>query len=110
MSDHPKMKAIVFAGGIGSQMWPLSRKSSPKQFEPIIEGKSTLQLTIERRRPEFDWSDIYISTGRQYVDIIKAQLPQIPASNIIGEPEMRDVGPAVGYLLSIIEKTAPHTP
>jgi mannose-1-phosphate guanylyltransferase len=105
-----KMKAVIFAGGIGTRMWPLSRKKSPKQFEAIIEGKSTLQLSVERLRPDFDWNDIYISTGEQYRPIILAQVPQIPPENVIGEPQMRDVAPAVGYLMSIIAKKDPDTP
>jgi mannose-1-phosphate guanylyltransferase len=110
MTNHPRMKAIIFAGGIGTRMWPLSRKNSPKQFEPIIEGKSTLQLTVERIRPEFHWKDIYISTGAQYRNLIVNQLPEIPQSNIIVEPEMRDVAPAVGYLMTILSKNDPDTP
>ena len=106
----PQMKAIVFAGGIGTRMWPLSRKKSPKQFEPIIDNQSTLQLTVDRLRPEFAPENIYISTGIQYVPLIKKQLPFIPEKNIIGEPEMRDVGPAVGYLMAIIAKTDPNSP
>lgn len=114
MAEAPKkekpMKAVIFAGGVGTRMWPLSRKCSPKQFEPIIEGKSTLQLAVERIRPEFAWEDVYISTGEVYREIITKQLPQIPDQNIIGEPEMRDVAPAVGYLMSIIAKTDPDSP
>jgi len=102
-------KAVIFAGGIGSRMWPLSRTVSPKQFEKIIEGKSTLQLTIERLRPEFDWQDIYISSGERYLDIIRDQLPEIPSKNLIGEPVMRDVAPAVGYAMSILNQDFPDT-
>jgi mannose-1-phosphate guanylyltransferase len=110
MAQKNPMNAIIFAGGIGTRMWPFSRKSSPKQFEPIINGKSTLQLTVERVRPEFAWGNIYISSGIQYIDIIKKQLPDIPANNIIGEPEMRDVAPAVGYVMGILAKKNPDTP
>ena len=42
------MKIIIFAGGHGLRMWPISRKNSPKQFEKMFEGKSTLQLMVER--------------------------------------------------------------
>ncbi len=103
-TSKPRMKAVIFAGGVGTRMWPLSRKKSPKQFEPIIEGKSTLQLAVDRLRPEFAWEDIYVSTGAAYVDIIRQQLPDVPASNIIGEPVMRDVAPAVGYLMTYLDK------
>ena len=46
------MKAVIFAGGAGTRLWPLSRKKSPKQFERIIGDKSTLQLAVERLRPK----------------------------------------------------------
>jgi mannose-1-phosphate guanylyltransferase len=110
MAATPKMKAVIFAGGVGTRMWPLSRKQSPKQFEPIIEGKSTLQLAVDRLRPEFAWEDIYISSGEVYTDLIAKQLPQIPRANIIGEPVMRDVAPAVGMLMTLLSITDADTP
>jgi mannose-1-phosphate guanylyltransferase len=57
------MKAVIFAGGVGTRLWPLSRKKSPKQFEKIIGDKSTLQLSIEVLLPEFKPEDIYIATS-----------------------------------------------
>ena len=104
------MKAIIFAGGIGTRMWPLSRQATPKQFEKIIEGKSTLQMTVERLLPEFSYEDIFISTGKRYVEVVKQQLPELPEENIIGEPEMRDVAPAVGYVMAVLNKKFPNTP
>jgi len=98
------MKIVIFAGGVGTRLWPLSRKKTPKQFEKIIDGKSTLQLAVERLLPAFSFKDIYISTGECYKNIVSKQLPKIPAKNIIGEPEMKDVGPAVGLMTAILEK------
>lgn len=98
------MRAIIFAGGVGTRLWPMSRKKSPKQFEKVIGEKSTLQLTVERLLPEFKAEDIYISTGLAYVDMVHDQLTFIPKENIIGEPVKRDVGPAVAYAISYIAK------
>ncbi|MDB5955599.1 mannose-1-phosphate guanylyltransferase/mannose-6-phosphate isomerase [Ramlibacter sp.] len=42
---------VVLCGGSGTRLWPLSRKSFPKQFVPLIGGKSLLQLTLERVAP-----------------------------------------------------------
>ena len=94
------MKAVIFAGGVGSRLWPLSRENTPKQFEPISEGKSTLQLTVDRLVPEISPEDIYISTNAKFKEVIQKQLPQIPANNIICEPASRDVGPAVGLAVT----------
>ncbi len=104
------MKAIIFAGGVGTRLWPLSRKKSPKQFEKIIGDRSTLQLAAERLIPDFSWSDIYISTGRAYTKIANEQLPKIDPRHIVGEPEVRDVGPAVGLMTAILARESPREP
>ena len=102
------MKIVIFAGGVGTRLWPLSRKKSPKQFEKIVDDESTLQHLVTRLLQKFDASDIFISTGKRYREIIENQLPQIPDDNIIVEPEMRDVGPAVGLVTAIFAKLDPN--
>lgn len=104
------MKIVLFAGGVGSRLWPLSRKNAPKQFGKIIADRSMLQIAVHKLFPEFSWDDIYISTGIQYSTLIHEQLPQLPDGNIIVEPEMRDVGPAVGLVVAQMEKMNPDEP
>lgn len=98
------MKIIIFAGGVGTRLWPLSRKNTPKQFEKIVGDTSTLQQTVQRLLPEFKPGDIHIATGERYKEIVRSQLPEIPEENFIFEPEMRDVGPAIALAASIFEK------
>ncbi len=43
-----KITPVVLCGGSGTRLWPLSRKSFPKQFVPLVGNKSLLQLTLER--------------------------------------------------------------
>lgn len=104
------MKIVIFAGGVGTRLWPLSRKNTPKQFEKIVGNKSMLQIAVAKLLPSYDWKDIYISTNSQYGEIVKAQLPRLPQSNIILEPSMRDVGPAVGLATAIFNKKFPGEP
>lgn len=104
------MKAIIFAGGVGTRLWPLSRKKSPKQFEKIIGNQSTLQLAAERLRPDFAWKDIYVSTGKAYVPIVQKQLSDVPPRQVVGEPQVRDVGPAVGLMTALLMKENPVEP
>lgn len=110
VSNTEYMKIIVFAGGVGSRLWPLSRKNTPKQFSKIIEDQSMIQIAVHKLFPEFEWQDIYISTGKNYVDLIREQLPQLPHDNVIIEPEMRDVGPAVGLVIAQFVKKFPNEP
>lgn len=91
------MKAIIFAGGAGTRLWPLSRKKSPKQFEKIINGKSTLQIMTDLLSTFIDSKDIFVSTSHLYEKNIKKQLPKVPSENIIKEPVKKDTGPAVAY-------------
>ncbi len=104
------MKAVIFAGGVGTRLWPLSRKKSPKQFEKIIGDKSTLQLAVSRIQPDFSWEDIYVATGAIHTQTVRRQLPDLAADHVVGEPQMRDVGPAVGLMTGILAKESPHEP
>lgn len=104
------MKIVIFAGGVGSRLWPLSRKNTPKQFEKIVGDKSTLQLAAHRLQPDFQWEDLYVATGKAFTDIVHGQLPEMPADHVVGEPVMRDVGPAVGLMTRILVQESPTEP
>jgi len=93
------MKIVIFAGGSGRRLWPLSRQKSPKQFEPIMANRSTLQLGVDRVLAQYGAENIFISTNERYVDLVREQLPELPPENIIGEPARRDLAAAVGLAL-----------
>ncbi|MCA9936413.1 MAG: NTP transferase domain-containing protein, partial [Anaerolineales bacterium] len=94
------MKIVIFAGGSGRRLWPISRQKSPKQFEPIIGNKSTLQLAVDRVSGTYGLQNIFISTNERYTDLIRQQLPGLPPQNVIGEPTRRDLAAAVGLAMS----------
>ncbi|MCA9916759.1 MAG: mannose-1-phosphate guanylyltransferase [Anaerolineales bacterium] len=101
------MKIIIFAGGSGRRLWPISRKKSPKQFEPIIGEKSTLRLAVDRVADVYGAENIFISTNEAYVGIIRDQLPELPPTNVIGEPTRRDLAAAVGLALAHLAAATP---
>jgi mannose-1-phosphate guanylyltransferase len=39
---------VILTGGVGSRLWPLSRKSQPKQYLELFGGKSLFEMTVER--------------------------------------------------------------
>lgn len=98
------MKILLFAGGSGKRFWPLSTQKMPKQFMPIIRGKSTFQMMIKKLQPLYGWHNIFISTNEKYVPILKKQVPEIPTSNIIAERYRRDLGAGVGFALIKLRK------
>ena len=64
-----KKTALIMAGGRGERFWPRSRKHMPKQFLSLTDdGKTMIQLTVERIRPLVELEDIYIATNKDYKD------------------------------------------
>lgn len=92
-----KMTALIMAGGRGERFWPKSRKNLPKQFLSLTDdGKTMIQLTVERILPLVKMEDIYISTNKDYKALVSEQLPEIPVENIICEPIGRNTAPCIG--------------
>ena len=48
------VKNVILSGGVGSRLWPLSRKSKPKQYLEIFQGDSLFSLTINRNKKFVD--------------------------------------------------------
>lgn len=88
---------LIMAGGRGTRFWPRSRKNLPKQFLSLTgDGKTMIQLTVERLLPVIRMEDIYISTNEDYRALVKEQLPDIPEENILCEPVGRNTAPCIG--------------
>ncbi len=89
---------VIMAGGIGSRFWPMSRNAFPKQFLDILGiGQTLLQQTFNRFKKICPPENIYVVTNESYVDLVKNNLPLIPAENILGEPMRRNTAPCVAY-------------
>lgn len=92
-----KKTALIMAGGRGERFWPKSRKNLPKQFLSLTDdGKTMIQLTVERILPIVDIKDIYIATNKDYKSLVMEQLPELPSENILCEPIGRNTAPCIG--------------
>ncbi len=56
---------VILCGGSGTRLWPVSRKSLPKQFVPMVGGKSLLELTLERVLPLADRAQGVVCVGAE---------------------------------------------
>lgn len=100
-----KRTALIMAGGHGERFWPRSRRNLPKQFLSLTDdGKTLIQLTVERISVLVEKKDIFISTNRDYEDLIREQLPDIPADNILFEPVGRNTAPCIGMAAEFVTK------
>lgn len=100
-----RITALIMAGGRGERFWPKSRKHLPKQFLSLTDdGKTMIQLTVERISPLVDFENIFIATNKDYKHLILKQLPEIPEENILCEPVGRNTAPCIGLGAIHIEK------
>jgi mannose-1-phosphate guanylyltransferase len=96
------------AGGVGSRFWPMSTPEQPKQFIDVLGvGKTLLQLTVERFGDLVAPENIWVVTNEKYADIVKAQLPSMPETNILCEPCRRNTAPCIAYVSWRIKKKDP---
>lgn len=100
--------ALILAGGGGKRLWPMSRQSSPKQMLPLVGNRTMFKMSVERLHPLFAKERIYVSTGRVYEDDLKADAPELTATNFIIEPSARDNAAAVGLAMAVIHQRDPN--
>ena len=67
-----------------------------------------IQLTVERFKDICPKENFWVVTSEKYVDIVKEQLPQIPAQHILAEPEARNTAPCIAYACWKIRKEFPQ--
>ena len=99
-----KFKAIILAGGNGERFWPLSTPEKPKQFLDIFGGKSLLRQCAERFSGMIGPGDIHVLTSKRLVAATRAELPELPKKNVIGEPMRRDTAAAVALGVNSVGK------
>ena len=93
------------AGGVGSRFWPLSTPEYPKQFIDILGcGRTLIQLTVDRFKGICPMQNFWVVTNAKYVDIVKQQLPDIPADHILAEPAARNTAPCIAWACWSIKK------
>lgn len=102
-----KRYALILAGGVGSRLWPRSRRARPKQLLELISDQSMLQETVARVEPLVPPERILVMTNEDYVAAIRGQLSHIPPENVIGEPAARGTASAIGYGAMVIARHDP---
>ena len=91
------MKVVILAGGGGSRLFPLSRKSYPKQFLKLEDDNSLLAHTVGRFLSFVAAEDILIVTNQQYLYHVENELSEChaEAAHVVLEPVGRNTAPAI---------------
>ena len=101
---------VIMAGGRGTRFWPLSRRLRPKQLLDLTGSGSLLRATFERVAPLVGADRILVITGADLADAVKADLPEIPADHIVGEPVGRNTAPCAVLGIALAARIDPDAP
>lgn len=101
------LHAVIMAGGSGTRFWPASRKLRPKQLLPLAGDRTMIQATVDRLGELVPPQRQLILTNEVLVDAIREQLPDLPASNVVGEPCKRDTAPCIGLAAAMVRRNDP---
>ena len=90
-----QIRPVVLSGGIGSRLWPVSRRSLPKQFTTLLGGPTLFQQTLRRvQGPLFSDPIIVAAVDHRYV-VSKQLAEEQVEGNIYLEPDGKNTAPAV---------------
>lgn len=91
--------AVIFAGGQGERLWPLSRDHRPKQFQPVTGDDPLLTVTVRRLAQQIPLENIFVSTLHRFRDTALQCGDGVPEENFIFERQGK--GPATAYALAL---------
>ena len=107
--EYSKDFCVILAGGRGKRLWPCSREAMPKQFIDFFgTGRTQLQATYDRIVKMLPIDHIYVCTCREYLEMSREQLPDVPERNFIVEPINRNTAPSVAWAAMRILKREPE--
>lgn len=96
MKDRPYI--VIMAGGVGSRFWPYSKSNKPKQFLDVLgTGRTLLQMTFDRFREIASPDQFFVVTNQAHVDLVREQLPELQAYQILSEPLRKNTAACLAY-------------
>ena len=105
-----KILPVIMCGGSGTRVWPESRESRPKQFNPLIGERSTFQMIVDVLGDREIFAEPLVVTNAGYRFLVAEQLEEIGAkATIMLEPTRRDSGPAVAAAATFAARADPGT-
>ena len=106
-NGYDMLHAVVMAGGSGTRFWPKSRRNRPKQLLRLTGDATMLQQTVARIAPMVPPERVWIITGADQADAVRAQLPDVPRENVVAEPCPRDTAACVGLAAQVVARADP---
>lgn len=88
------IRPVILSGGSGTRLWPLSTPELPKQFVPLVEGRSLFELTLQRLGSIAGVAPPLVVTGAAHVPLVMESLAGFDGARVLVEPVGRNTAPA----------------
>jgi mannose-1-phosphate guanylyltransferase len=98
----PRLYALILSGGAGTRLWPLSRKSQPKQFLRLVGDRTLLQDTVDRVAEIVPSERIFVVAPPEHRALIHEQLPELRADHVVIEPYPRGNAAAIALAMAAL--------
>ena len=96
MFKNEKIRHVVLTGGVGSRLWPLSRKSMPKQYIEMFDNKSLFEMTIKRNIEIANEATIVGNVDNYHLSKKATEKLDVKVKNIV-EATPRDTAAAIAF-------------
>jgi mannose-1-phosphate guanylyltransferase/mannose-6-phosphate isomerase len=104
---EPRLHPVIAAGGRGTRLWPLSRRSRPKPFLSLDGGPTLLAMAWNRALRLAPAADVLVAVEGRLATQVREALPDLPTGNLLLEPQARDTGPAAAHAAWRVEAIDP---
>ena len=101
------LHAVIMAGGSGTRFWPASRSATPKQLLPLVGDETMVRQTYLRLADLAPAERTLVVTNQRLVEPIAQQIPELPATSLVGEPCKRDTAPCIGLAALLVSRDDP---
>lgn len=99
---HP----VILCGGSGTRLWPVSRKTTPKPFLPLVSAETLFEQAVRRVAGDDRFAAPMVVAGAAHSDLIIAQLGNTPGARLVIEPEAKNTAPAIALAAALLPEDA----
>lgn len=103
-----RLHAVVLAGGGGSRLWPISRRRRPKQVLRLSAERSLFAESIARLTSWLPAEQITVATTPVLADVLAQEVPDLPPSSFLLEPEPKGTAPVLGLAAVVVARQDPQ--
>ncbi len=99
---HP----VILCGGSGTRLWPVSSRTRPKPFLPLMSAETLFEQAVRRVAGDTRFAPPIVVAGAAHADLIATQMGDVPGARLVIEPAARNTAPAIALAAALLPPEA----